>query len=190
MRWHRLLVTGASAAGTTTLGRALATLQSVPHADVDDYLWLPTTPPYTHKRPVDDRLALMNALFVPRDSWILSGSLRGWGDSVIERVEGVVFLALDPGTRMRRLVDRQILRYGDTIERGGVNEEAHQDFLEWARGYDDTALAGRSRAVDERWLAELPCPVLRLNSAEPVARLVAGVTDWLSGEVAAGGHRP
>lgn len=190
MRWRRLLVTGASAAGTTTLGRSLASLQSIPHADVDDYLWLPTSPPYTHKRPVKERLALMNALFVPRDSWVLSGSLRGWGDSVIEQVDAVVFLALDPHTRMNRLIDRQVLRYGATIEQGGVNEAAHHDFLDWARGYDDTTLAGRSRAVDEHWLSQLPCPVLQLNSAEPKSRLVTEVTDWLGSTASSDEHHP
>ncbi|MFI9202530.1 hypothetical protein [Streptomyces sp. NPDC053048] len=190
MRRHRLFVTGASGSGTTTLGRTLASLHAVPHADVDDYLWLPTSPPYTHKRPVEERLALMHAVFVPGDSWILSGSLRSWGDSVIEKVDGVVFLTLDPRTRMGRLMSRQVVRYGDTIERGGINEVTHHDFLDWARDYDNTPLAGGRREKDERWLARLSCPVLRLNSAEPVARLVAEVTDWLGSEVTAGDRRP
>lgn len=190
MRCCRLLITGASGTGTTTLGRALATLNSVPHAETDDYLWLPTSPPYTYKRPADERIALMNALFVPRDSWILSGSLKGWGDGVVDQADGVVFLALDPRTRMDRLMSREILRYGDTINAGGVNEAAHQDFLDWARGYDDAAFTGRSRAEDERWLAGLECPVLRLDSARPVAELVAVVTDWSGGGTAARARRP
>ena len=60
----RLLVTGASGSGTTTLGRALATDWAVPHADVDDYFWLPTSPAYVDKRPVDDRLRLMAEVFL------------------------------------------------------------------------------------------------------------------------------
>ncbi|MET7641174.1 AAA family ATPase [Streptomyces sp. NPDC005438] len=178
MRAHRLLVTGASGTGTTTLARALASLWAVPHADVDDYLWQPTSPPYTHKRPKEERVALMHELFVPRDAWVLSGSLRGWGDSVVERLEGVVFLSLTPEVRMGRLMSREVLRYGDTIEKGGRNEAAHLDFLDWARGYDDTH-QGRRRLADERWLAELLCPVLRLDSARPVAELVDTVTEWL-----------
>ena len=42
-----LHITGASGSGTTTLGRALASAWAVPHADTDDYFWVPTTPPYT-----------------------------------------------------------------------------------------------------------------------------------------------
>ncbi|MCX5071299.1 hypothetical protein ACFWHQ_03685 [Streptomyces sp. NPDC060334] len=183
MHTHRLLVTGPSGAGSTTLGRALATLWAAAHADVDDYLWLPTIPPYTHKRPVEARLALMEALFVPRAAWVLSGTLRGWGDGVIARVDGVVFLTIDPKVRMDRLMRREVVRYGDNIGSGGALETAHQDFMDWARGYEDTDVPGR-RSKDERWLAELTCPVLRLDSALPLDKLVAAVTDWFEGGAA------
>ncbi|MEU8685617.1 hypothetical protein ACWC9R_29155 [Streptomyces sp. NPDC001219] len=188
MRGYRLLVTGASGTGSTTLGRSLATLWAVPHADVDDYLWLPSSPPYLHKRPVEERVALMNALFVPRDAWVLSGSLRGWGDGVVAQADAVVFLTVDADTRVERLLHREVVRYGDTIGSGGTHETAHRDFIEWARGYEDTDVPGR-RSKDERWLAGLDLPVLRLDSDQPVERLVTAVTDWLGGEVAPRGRR-
>ncbi|GAA2511873.1 hypothetical protein [Winogradskya humida] len=180
---RRLLITGASGAGTTTLGRALATLWAVPHADVDDYFWLPTTPPYVEKRPAGERLALMRALFVPRPAWVLSGSMMGWGRPLEERLSGVVFLALDPETRLQRLFLRESERYGAAIAAGGELENAHREFIDWARGYDDAKFAGRSRVEQEEWLAGLSCPVLRLNSADPLALLVDAVSGWTAGSV-------
>ncbi|GGZ61789.1 hypothetical protein [Streptomyces subrutilus] len=180
MHTHRLLVTGPSGAGSTTLGRALATLWAAAHADVDDYLWVPTIPPYTRKRPVEERLALMESIFVPRAAWVLSGTLRGWGDSVIAQADGVVFLTIDPQVRMDRLMRREVVRYGDRIESGGALETAHHDFMTWARGYEDTEVPAR-QSKDERWLATLTCPVLRLDSALPPDKLVAEVTDWFEG---------
>lgn len=56
MEAQRVLIVGASGTGTTTLGRALANEWSVPHADVDDYFWEPTEPPYTTKRGPRSRL--------------------------------------------------------------------------------------------------------------------------------------
>jgi adenylate kinase family enzyme len=175
LRSCRLLITGASGAGTTALGRALADRWSVPHGVVDDYFWVPTSPPYTETRPVDERLSLMNALFLPRDSWVLSGSLMEWGDSLIERFSAVVFLTLDPSIRMDRLKERETARYGSEF-----NEAAHREFFDWARGYDDAEFSGRSRARHEGWLALLPCPVFRLDSAEPMPRLLDAVTGWLN----------
>lgn len=48
----RLHILGPSGAGVTTLGRAIANAWSVPHADSDDYFWLPTSPPYMCARQV------------------------------------------------------------------------------------------------------------------------------------------
>jgi adenylate kinase family enzyme len=76
----RVLVLGATASGTTTLARALANRWSVPHADTDDYFWVPTDPPYTEKRPEEQRLRLMQEMFLPRSAWVLSGSVMGWGE--------------------------------------------------------------------------------------------------------------
>lgn len=56
MRRCRLHVLGASGSGTTTLARALANHWSAPHADADDYFWVPTNPPYVEKRPEADRV--------------------------------------------------------------------------------------------------------------------------------------
>lgn len=181
MQRCRVHITGASGSGTTTLGRALADAWSVPHADVDDYFWRPTVPPYAAKRPDPERLALMEAVFAPRDAWVLTGSLMGWGDALAERFDAVVFLTLSPTTRLARLRAREERRYGDAIAPGGAADAEHQAFLEWAAGYDEAGFSGRSRVAHDRWLAELPCAVLHLDSAQPVPDLLAAVTSWAQG---------
>ena len=175
MNQGRVLITGASGSGTTTLGRALANEWSVPHADVDDYYWIPTSPPFVTKRPVEERLALMQALFLPRDAWVLSGSIVSWGESIVEKLDAVVFLTIDPYIRMDRLTHRERRRYGEALN---LENDAHNAFIEWARSYDDPDFTGRSRASHERWLAELTCPVLTVNSTELVPSLCRTITAW------------
>jgi adenylate kinase family enzyme len=170
----RLLITGASGSGTTTLGSALASAWAVPHADVDDYYWVPTDPPFAVKRPAAERLDLMAAMFIARDTWVLSGSIMSWGESLIPRLDRVVFLSLDAATRMERLEARENNRYGASVP----DETAQREFMDWARGYDDPDFSGRSRARHETWLSSLPCPVLRLDSTQPVADLVGAVMAW------------
>ena len=161
----RLLVVGASGSGTTTLGRAVADAWAVPHADLDDYFWRPTDPAYVEQRPVQERLDLMEQVFLPRRTWVLSGSPVSWGAEVVARCQAVVFLTLAPEERLRRLRVRE-QRRGE-----GVDEA----FLAWAAAYDDPAATVRSRARHEAWLAGLSRPVVRLDSAGDVSSLVEQV---------------
>jgi adenylate kinase family enzyme len=174
VRRCRVHVLGASGSGTSTLARALANHWSVPHADADDYFWLPTNPPYVHKRSEIDRVRLMRQVFVPREAWVLTGSMLGWGEEVVDECEAIIFLTLDPTERLRRLEAREVLRRGGDA----FDEEAWSTFVEWARGYDDPSFNGRSRVVHERWLADRRQPVLRLDSAASQEALVAEVLQW------------
>lgn len=175
----RLLVTGASGAGSTSLARALADKFSVPHGDTDDYFWLPTDPPYHDRRPVAERLSLMESIFLPRNSWVLSGSLMDWGEPIMADVDGVVFLTLGAVTRLSRLKTREANRYGEAIAPGGPLEQSHHEFIEWAQGYDDPNFDGRSLESQARWLDSFAIPVLRLNTGAPIPELVDQVADWL-----------
>ena len=56
MKTCRIHIMGASGAGVTSLGRALADALALSHHDADDYFWRPTTPPYREMREVADRL--------------------------------------------------------------------------------------------------------------------------------------
>jgi len=168
---------GASGAGTTTLGRSLADHWSVPHADADDYFWVPTVPPYVEKRPEADRVTLMRSVFLPREAWIISGSVLGWGESAVELCDAVVFLTLDPEERLRRLSSRESRRR----EGQEVDDAAWAAFLDWARGYDDPTFPGRSRVAHEAWLGTLRQPVLRLDSALPREALRDAVLGWEPG---------
>lgn len=174
MKRSKVHVMGASGSGTTTLARALADAWSVPHADSDDYLFVPSDPPYVEQREPQQRLDLMRALFAPRAAWVLSGSLVGWGEPVVEECDAVVFLQLDPEERLRRLAAREERRRD-----GGVYDpDAWRDFMTWASGYDDPAFDGRSLHGHEAWLAQLSLPVLRLDSRAPTSELLAAVLDW------------
>jgi len=174
----RIHVLGASGAGTTTLGAALAARLGCPHEDTDAYFWLPTDPPYTTRRPTAARLALL----LPRlagPNWVLSGSALKWGTPLDALYELVVFLRLDPALRMARLCRREAVRYGDRIAPGGDMEGASHAFLDWAESYDTAGPEHRSLAAHEQWLAERTCPVLRLDSAGTVEDLVAAVLGHL-----------
>lgn len=180
----RLHILGSSGSGATTLGRLVASAWSVPHADADDYFWLPTSPPYADKRPIPDRLRLMDDVFVAREAWVLSGSVMGWGEPLIQHFDAVVFLTLAQEVRLDRLQTREARRYGSSIEADGSRHSSHREFIEWASGYDDPEFDGRSRARHEEWLRSVECPVIRLDSANDPSELLAQVVESQQGSPA------
>lgn len=172
----RVLVIGATASGTTTLARALADRWSVPHADTDDYFWEPTDPPYTVKRPETDRLRLMAEVFLPRRAWVLSGSVMGWGEPLLDHVDVLVFCSLAQDVRLERLRAREAVRYGDRIRAGGDLATAHEEFVTWASGYEVADFPGRSRTLHEEWIQRHTGRVIRIDTDRPVAELVRELT--------------
>ena len=175
MRLDRIHITGASGAGVSTLGAALARHRGVPLYDTDDFFWLPTTPPYRERRAVAERLELMEPLFAG-PAWISSGSLDGWGDPLIPRFTQVVFLSAPTEVRLARLREREARVFGAAaIAPGGPSYEEHEAFITWASAYDAGTAEGRSLPRHNTWLAHLPCPVLRLDGTLPVGTLLAAV---------------
>jgi adenylate kinase family enzyme len=154
------------------LGRALADRLRFPHHDTDDFYWYRTWPPFTQKRPVEERLAQMEAALTVTDDWVLSGSLDGWGDPLIGYFDAVIFLYADSAVRMQRIREREVKRYGEAVMPGGVMHQSSQEFIAWASGYDSGHLSGRSRKRHEAWLARLPCPVFRLENAQDLDTLI------------------
>ena len=173
---RRVYITGASGTGVSTLGRALAQALHAPHADVDDFYWLPTDPPFSQKRRVADRLKLLRRA-LGDDGWVLSGSFDSWGEPLLARVDLVIFVSVPTGIRMARLRTRERNRFGARIEKGGDMAAIHAGFMAWASRYDDPDFLGRNRAQHEDWLQSLRCPVLRLDGTMPTADQVQAVLD-------------
>jgi adenylate kinase family enzyme len=123
---HRIHILGASGSGTTTLGRALAEHLQYLHFDTDDYFWLPTDPPFTHQRERTQRQRLLMDDLTAHDSWVVSGSLCGWGDVAIPLFALVVFLWVPQDVRMARLRKREFARFGERILPGGDMYESSQ----------------------------------------------------------------
>jgi len=173
MEYPTIHITGASGAGVSTLGRALAQKLGAAHLDTDAFYWLPVEPHYSAKRPIPDRLAMLERAFAanPR-GWVLSGSIGDWGVPLVPRFSHVVFVSTPTEIRLERLKARETSRYGAAILPGGARHADHEAFIAWAADYDGGTEYGRNRATHERFLATLACPVLRLDGAEPTAALV------------------
>lgn len=175
----RIHIFGASGSGTTTIAKKLCEQLGYAHFDTDSYYWHKTDVPFTSPRPVPDRLVMMTADLNGQANWILSGSLDGWGNPLIQLFDLVVFVYVPQDIRVERLKIREKQRYGDEVLFGGTRYEATNEFIEWASGYDSGLLTGRNLPRHEQWLAELPCPTLRIindNLEAAVATVLTEIT--------------
>ena len=107
----------------------------------------------------------MREVFLPRSAWVLSGSIMGWGEDLVEKIDAAVLLTLDPEARMSRLRARERIRFRELAKTGGIDEAAHEAFLSWARGYDDPdSRAGTSADMNSG--CQL-CPAPSFESTAP-----------------------
>ena len=174
---HRIHIFGASGSGTSTLGRRIAGRIGGKHLDTDDYYWQDTDPPFVEKRDPPERVEAIQRVVACVENWVLSGSICSWGDPLLSSFTRVVFVVLDPETRVRRLARREQERYGQRILPGGDMHSQHLEFMDWARS-DDTAKAPiRSLQLHKEWALKLDCPVIRVDSSNSIEKLVEQVLD-------------
>ena len=174
-------VFGASGSGVTTLGEYLSEQLNYPYFDSDDYYWEASTPPFTRRRNPDERnVRLANAL-APHPDWILGGSIVGWGWLPV--FDLAVFLWLPPDVRMDRLEKREYERYGTEIRSDPKRRRQHEEFIEWAAGYDHSTSTskGRTLTAHENWMGNLPCPVLEIRGDWSVGHRAELVLERMKG---------
>jgi adenylate kinase family enzyme len=158
----RVLITGAPGSGTSTIGAALASCLQASFQEADELYWLPTDPPFQHKRPELERLELMLSRFAQHHRLVVSGSVMNWGEQIEDGFDFIVFLQAPTSLRLERIEQREMRLFG----------QVRRAFFEWAAQYDTGSMAGRSLARHNAWLAERQCVVLRLESTDPPSDLV------------------
>jgi thymidylate kinase len=85
----------------------------------------------------------------------------------------VIFISTQTELRLKRLQAREAARFGaEAIAPGGSRHEVYEAFIKWAAAYEALHHEGRIRSRHEALLAQLPCPILRLDGSLPVELLV------------------
>ena len=169
---------GASGAGVSTIGRAVAERLHCRFLDTDDFFWLPTEPPYREPYPAAECRRLLSGELARTERWVLAGSLCGWGDVFAPLFDVVVFVEAPPAVRIARLRKRETERYGAArLQPGGDLHANHEAFIAWASAYDDGGLEVRSRRLHDEWMQGLPptCRVIRVDGTRPIGALAERV---------------
>ena len=95
----KIHILGPSGVGTTTLGKTIAAELVIKHFDSDDFFWAKTKIPFTRKREKDDRIRLLKKALSGYKSWVLSGSMLGWGDFLLPEINLIIYLYVPKSIR-------------------------------------------------------------------------------------------
>lgn len=166
-----ILITGAAGSGTTTLADALAKELHTRHLEADEFLWLPSNPPYKHLADKTQRGERLLQEMRSHGHAVVAGSVMGWGQPLENEFDLVVFLYLPVELRLERLKRREIKRFG----------QAKPEFLAWAAQYEDGGVPGRSLVRHQEWLAARNCAVLRLEGDMSVMDRLRQILDAVDG---------
>ena len=166
-----ILITGAAGTGTSTLADALAKELSTTHLEADDFLWLPSNPPYQHLADKTQRGERLLQEMRSHGRAVVAGSVMDWGQPLENEFDLVVFLYLPVELRLERLERREVERFG----------QAKPEFLVWAAQYDEGGVLGRSLGRHQEWLSVRTCAVLRLEGDVSVKDRVLQILDALDG---------
>lgn len=96
------------------------------------------------------------------DRFILSGVSMNWNREILSHIELAFVLRAPLHTRLERIQKREALRFGDRVLPSG---DMYVQQLEFRKMVED-----RDPAMIERSADRLTCPVIPLDSTQPVAQ--------------------
>ena len=164
-----IMIIGPAASGKTTLGRRTAELLDFPYFDVDDFIWRFDTPePYTVMYSLEEKISRLQAAIAPYGHFVMGGSMSSFHHAFDDCFSMMVFLYVEPETRVQRANKRAIQRFGERVLEGGDMYESNQEFLRKIRRYETD---GSPNLTEQKaWIESLSCKKLELDGTEPIEK--------------------
>lgn len=170
---------GSSGSGTTTLAKELSEHFNCHHIDVDDFMWEPSDPPFSVKRDQQTIQRLFDQAINAYPNIVISGALVNIYDTLKSSIDLFIYMNLDIETRVKRINQRELKRFGDRIKPGGDLYQKHQDFIQWVSDYEHNPEYLRSRKQHLSWLKDVQSPVLRITEELTINELVKLVQSYI-----------
>jgi len=165
-----IIIFGASGAGSTTLGKGVATRLEFQYLDIDDYLWCwKTKIPYTIVRSREERTADLMCAIQKHPKFVIAGTIFSDKELFEQFFHLAIFISTPAEVCAERVYARELSRWGERVKPGGDMYKAtrfHGDFADYvanAQKYETVDGSTFGRKLHEQWISELACPVLCLD---------------------------
>ena len=165
-----IIICGLNGSGKTTTGRLVAERLGIKRMDVEDYYFLDSEISFSVSRTKDEVRELMWADIQLHKNYVLSSVGCDWGEKIENTYALAVFLTAPRETRMARIDHREIVRFGDRVLEGGDMYEQQKRFRQF--------VSGRSEEPYRAKVMQLNCPVLELDSTQPLEVIVEKICNY------------
>ena len=167
-----VMIMGLNGCGKTTVGRAVAARLGLLRMDAEDY-YFSEPGDYSLSRPEEEAHRLMEEDIRRHDGFVLSCVRCNVPEKILGFVHLAIVLRASPELRSRRIIQREIDRFGGRVLPGGDLYEQQQAFHAFA--------AARSEALVTESLSRLKCPVVEMDASLPVEQIAERICQlWLA----------
>ena len=163
-----IAIVGLNGSGKTTLGRALAERLEYFRIDVEDY-YFPAEGAFDSPRTREEVERMMLADIEKHGDFVLSAVCADFA-SIEPFYELIVYLEAPQNERMERIRRRSIDRFGERVLPGGDLYESEEKFFAFA--------AKRTPEKIEKWIENVSCPIIRIDSRKPTDELVTDILKY------------
>jgi len=177
-----IIIFGASGAGSTTLGKELAKRLDFQYLDIDDYLWRwDTAIPFTITCSQEERANSLMSDIKKYPNFVLAGTIFSDRHLFHPLLDMAVFISAPVEVCAERVRKREHARWGNRVLLGGDMYKAtrfhgdDEDYIANAERYETADVSKFGRKMHEKWIEEMPCPVIRVDGMKGVDEYIDAI---------------
>lgn len=158
-------ITGASGAGKTYLGSALASKLNATFLDTDDILWEwgDNIVPYSKATSEEEACKKMEKQMKNEGINIFSGMFYPWSESLNNDIDLLIIIETSDTIRKERIILREEKMYGERYKEGGDMHSQFENYLQWAMSYNYSDDKLGSKKETDKWKSKFKCPILIID---------------------------
>ncbi len=154
-----ILICGLNGSGKSTFGKALAEKLHFYFIDNED-LFFTQKNVYTSPRSHNEAIEILSNAIKMHPNFVFSSVKGDYGASFTSYLKCAVFIDVDEKTRLKRVRDRDIQKFGNRVLHGGDLYESTEGFYKFIQSRDDTYVS--------KWLNTLELNVIRIDGTKPI----------------------
>jgi len=162
--FNGIIIMGLNGSGKSTVCQELADLLCYRRMDVEDYYFFDSEIPYAKSRTHEEVKQLMLDDIKIYHNYVLSSVGCNWGSEIVSTFRLAILLYAPLQVRLERIKQREINRFGNRVLAGGDMYESQKQFHDM--------VVSRSAEDIKRQACSLTCPVLEINSTQPVKEIL------------------